>query len=683
MKLKILIILAIALALSPAAYSAAADYFISETLDTSSFLANPQALAVIPGGFVIIDKASPASLLAFILDGQGNLMNETNASSTSVFNLSILGLSRITGIRNYNKTGDQMTFALLDDIGKRITFVNGSNMSNRFSSSFVPSPGNISSAESVVGMCTDTSSFWIALGVSNLIAEYGGGGNNSVYQSLNYSILGTTTVGGLDCSDGRNGGNSELLILDDRNGLVYVTDDNTTLVEFVNLSSLSGRGLNTFPDIALLTNLSVHRPDFYAINNATKVIYHINKRPSSVLNVFEPDVSWDYPNANDVFNTRFSTVDVQINFTIFQPNNTASLFSIADEINCSVLVNDTLNSTLIVKGINNASINRTINITFGEGDVKLSLECLANSTYARRYSDFRLMTVNVFKHIFWMNDNFTVYYDSTDNSFKAILGINQSGISAAFNITIDEPVAIRVIWNNVTKNRSIYIDGQLKASDLFYSWDIPRTNRLYLLSRNDSGQANAILSYVQTSLDSSDSKYLPGSFISSWVSAVKDLADRFGSSRFWQFRATLRRGLSSENPVLRFVNISFDNTLMNFSLEPDVDFLDFSFSSATSSAIPAGQTNTVPSFTIWNIGNVTFDLIVKSLTPFDSCFNTGLFNSSALAFGNISNAINLSENGQAFTSLSPGENASVWLNVSASGCTAKSEFFDIDFSTSP
>ncbi len=195
---------------------------------------------------------------------------------------------------------------------------------------------------------------------------------------------------------------------------------------------------------------------------------------------------------------------------------------------------------------------------------------------------------------------------------------------------------------------------------------------------------------MQTSLDSIGSSYSVGTFTTSWKSNFKNLVDRFSlGSYFYQFKAILRRGLSSEKPVLRFVNISFDDTLMNFSIEPNIDFLDFAFTSGSSSVIPGGQTAGGPIFTIWNIGNRSFALQALSLTPFDSCFTISLFNTSIESGEGIrtslgNQTLNLSTTAQNFTtSLGPGKKASVFMNVTALNCGAYSEFFDIEFITNP
>ena len=676
-----------------------ADYYVKDVIDISAHLTNPQALEWIPGGFIVIDWESAATTNLYVLDSDGNLMNESNLSIAAKINMTRnathLGL-RITGIRVFNNSGTDFTYIVLDDSNKNFTTLNSSSFV-RIDSEFRMSPGAFSSTDNLVGICTNKSDSWIATADRDVITHIGGAGNNSVNQS-EVDIPGTDSTGGIDCFDG----NRSLIILDDTSALVYIISPPSTVLDYVNLSSLSGRGLNTFSDIALATDPSIHRPDFYALNNATKLIYHIMKRPPSVLNVFAPAVSWTYPARNQVFNSRFATQDISFNFTLLQPNSSYSEWTDADEMNCSIFINETYNITTLIQD-NNVSKIYEINVSsFSPGHYRIRLDCMANISYAKAASEFRFINVNTYKHIFWMGDNFTMWYDSDTSEFKAALGFNmtfnnsvatEKEMAAAFNITTDEPVAIRIVWNNATGNRSIYINGELKVSDLHYGWSTDRLDKIYFLSRNDTGQANAVLSYVQTSLDSTGSGYSVGTFITSWKSAFENLVDRFSlSSYFYQFKAVLRRGLSSEKPILRFVNISFDDTLMNFSLGKDMDFLDFSFSSGTSVSIPANQLSTNPSFTIWNIGNKSFSLQAASLTPFDSCFTVPLFNaSSSLTISNFNrtnnndttNTINLSTSPQTIVSLGPGKNANVWLNVTASGCTARSEFFDIEFTTSP
>ena len=668
-----------------------ADYFVKETIDISAHLTNPQTLESIPGGFIVIDWESAATTNLYILDGQGNLMNETNSSIAAKINMTRnathLGL-RITGIRTYNNSGTDFTYIVVDDSNKNFTSLNSSSFV-RIDSKFRHSPGAFSSTDNLVGLCTNKSSIWVAIANRDVVDHFDGGGNNSVNQTGvfgEFTIPGTDSAGGIDCY---NGNNSELIVLDDTSALVYLVRGPNVL-DFINLSSLTGQGLNTFSDIALLTDPNIHRPDFYTINNVSKLIYHIMKRPPSVLNVFAPTITWLYPARNQVFNSRFSTQDISFNFTVLQPNSSASEWTDADVMNCSILINDTYNISTLIQD-NNVSIIYEINVSsFDPGYYKIGLDCLANISYANARSDFRLITLSTYKHVLWMGDNFTLYYDSDALAFKAAMGNSTTELSAAFNITIDEPIAIRIVWNNITGNRSIYIDGVLKASDLSYGWHNDRLDKIYFLSRNDTGQANAVLSYVQTSLDSTGSGYSVGTFLTSWKTSFKNLVDRFTTaSYFYQFKAILRRGLSSEKPVLRFVNISFDDTLMNFTIEPNVNFLDFAFTSRSSSVIPAGQTSGGPIFTIWNIGNKSFSLQALSLTPFDSCFTASLFNSSiesgeGLRTSSGNQSLDLSTTPQNFThSLGPGKRATIFMNVTALNCPVTAEFFDIEFITSP
>ncbi len=683
MKLKILLSIFFVLVLAASALALPADYYIKEVIDISEHLTNPQALEVIPGGFVVIDWESPVTTNLYLLDGQGNLMNETN-SVAAKFNMTRNAThlsTRITGIRVYNNSGTDFTYAVLDDgsSGKNITTLNSSDFTRIDSAFRIPSPGGLQSADNLVGFCTNKTDVWLADTQDDVIIHYGGGGNNSVNQS-DFSIPGTSNTGGIDCF---NFNNSESIILDEIQGIVYHTTKDAVL-DFINVSNLASQGLNTFTDVAFATDPATHRPDFYILNNASKLIYHIMKRPPSVLNVFAPTITFIYPAVNQVFNSRFPSQIIPINFTVTQPNSSRSEWTLADTKNCTAFVNETHNATTIIIANNTADINYSINITFGPGVYKITLDCIANISYAKSASDFRFLSVNTFKHVLWMTDNFSVYYDSDDLAFKAVLG-NGSVMSANHNITTDKPISIRIVWNNVTGNRSIYIDGELKASDLSYEWHNLKSDKIYFLSRNDTGQANAVLSFLQTSGKSQGSKFSPGTFIDSWKTNAKNLIDSFPlASYFYQFRAILRRSLTSERPVLKFVNVTFDDTLMNFTIVPDVNFLDFSFSSGTSDALPVGQTTSVPIFKIVNIGNKSFALQAASLTPFSSCFNVGLFNrSDGLVLGNSSNTINLTTVYKRIGNLAPGETADVWINASASGCTANSEFFDIDFRTSP
>lgn len=672
--------------LSAIALALPADYFIRDTIDISSYTTNPQVLEVIPGGFIVIDWESAATTNLYILDSDGNLMNETDSAIVSKINMTRNAThlsTKITGIRVYNSSSpDGFGYAVLDNSGKNITTLNSSDFTRVYPEFNMPNPGNFGPTDNLAGFCTNTSDFWVITSNRDVITNYGGGGNNSLNLS-EFTIPGTNNAGGIDCFQGNL---SELIILDDTTGIVYHTTKSAVL-DFVNLSSLASQGINTFSDIALLSDPISNRLDFYAINNNSKLIYHIRKRPSSALNVFAPAISWTYPPNGQAFNTRFASLDISFNFTVLQPNSSASEFTDADVMNCSIFINGTYNISTLIQN-NNISINYSINVSSVPlGPYKIRLDCLANNSYAKTGSDFKIISVNTFKHILWIGDNFTLYYDSDVNAFKASLGANQTKLIAPFNIT-KAPVAIRITFDNATGNRSIYINGVLKASDLLYNWNLDRQTKMYLLSRNyTGGQANAVLAYVQTSQDPLTPKFKEGSFITSWITSFKNLVDTITASYFFQFRAVLKRSITSDQPVLRFVNISFDDTLMNFTIVPDVNFLDFSFDSGDSPAVPVGQTSSVAIFKIENIGNKSFDLEVASLTPFSSCFTAGIFNFTDsnydLSLGGTNNTVNLSTTYQRHGNIAPGESKTLWVNVSASGCTANSEFFDIDFRTSP
>lgn len=660
--------------------AASADYFVLETIDISAHLTNPQALEVIPGGFVVIDWESDASTFGYILDGQGRLLNATSSGAISKVNLSAEVGTRITSIRTYTTVNNQINYIILDDTNKTVLLLNASSLSfdNR---TFSPTT-KWGATDSLVGLCTDKSSMWIAVGNRDVINKLAGT-NGTVNQSGEYAIPGTNNAGGFDCF---NGDNQPTIILDDVEGIVYITSNALRVDDFVNLSSLTSQGLNTFSDIALATDPSLHRPDFYAINNFTKLIYHFNKRTPDVLNIFEPEISFTYPANQQSFNSRFPSVLIQFNFSAQQVNNSFSQFDLtADLLNCTLFVNGTANSS-ITNTPSNITLNNSINVTFGEGSFKTDIRCFANNTYARQgVSTFHTISMSTFRHVFWMGDNFTIYYDSSNNAFQVALGINQTELSAPYNLTAGRHVNLRVTWDNETGNRTLYIEGDQVTSDTFYEWSMDRLDKIYLGSRNDTGQVNGIISYLQISNKAEASKFKRGSFLATWTDTLLNIVDKITSSYFFQFKAILKRSLTSEQPTLRFVNISFDDTLMNFTIEPDVSFLDFSFSSGDSDALPAGQTASTPIFTIWNIGNKSFALQALSLTPFDSCFTVGLFNNSdQLTLGNATNPVNLSTTAQDFTaSLGPGKQARVWMNVSASGCTPSSEFFDIEFITNP
>jgi len=662
--------------------AASEDYFVLETIDISAHLTNPQALEVIPGGFVVIDWEG-SSAVAYLLDGQGKLLNETNNTIIARVNLSaeVVG-PRITSIRTYTTVNNQVNYIILDDTNKSVFLLNASSLS--YDNSSFQSTNPWGTTDSLVGLCTDKSSTWVAVRNRDVVNKLAGG-NGTVNQSGEYAIPGTNNAGGFDCFDGDT---QPTIILDDTAGIVYITSNALSVDDFVNISSLTSQGLNTFSDIALATDPLLHRPDFYALNNDTNLIYHFNKRTPDVLNVFQPNITFTFPINQQRFNSRFPSVLIQFNFSAVQGNNSRSEFRPAsDRLNCTLFLNDTANSS-ITNTPNNISINNSINVTLGEGVHKTDIRCLANISRAKQgISKFHTISMSTFRHIFWMGENFTIYYDSDNNAFQVALGINQTELSAPFNITAGRHVNLRVTWDNSTGNRTLYIEGVQVASDTFYGWEIPRLDKIYLGSRNDTGQVNGIISYLQISNRAEASKFERGSFLETWKDTLLNIVDKISSSYFFQFKTILKRSLTSEQPTLRFVNISFDDTLMNFTIVPDVDFLDFAFTSGDSNALPAGQTDSLPIFTIWNIGNKSFDLQAFSLTPFSSCFTVGLFNQSGggnnLLLGETNNTINLSTAAQTIATLGPYKQVDVWLNVSASGCTPSSEFFDIEFITNP
>ena len=688
MKIIILLLIACSMlfAFASITYAATADYFVLETIDISAHLTNPQALEVIPGGFVVIDWESDASTFGYILDGQGKLLNATSSGAISKVNLSteIVG-PRITSIRTYTTANSQVNYIILDESNSTFFLLNASSLS--YDNLTFRANESWAATDSLVGLCTDKTSTWVAVGNRDVINKLGGLNGTTNLTGFQYAIPGTNNAGGFDCFDGDN---KPTIILDDTTGIVYITSNATRVDDSVNLSSLTSQGLNTFSDIALATDPSLHRPDFYALNNNSKLIYHFMKRPPDVLNIFEPDIAFTYPANQQSFNSRFSTVLIQFNFSAEQANNSRSQFDLtADRLNCTLFVNGTANFSM-TNTPSNISINNSINVTFEEGSFKTDIRCLANNTFAKQgISKFHTISMSTFRHVFWMGDNFTIYYNSDNNAFQVALGNSSTELSAPFNLTSGEHVNLRITWDNSTGNRTLYIEGTQVASDLSYEWSMNRLDRIYLGSKNDTGQVNGIISYLQISNKAETSKFVKGSFLTAWKDKFLNIADKISSSYFFQFKVALKRSLTSENPILKFVNITYDDTLMNFTIEPDVDFLDFGFSSGDSSAIPAGQTTGGPIFTIWNTGNKTFALQAFSLTPFNSCFTASLFNSSLesgeglrTSLGNQS--LNLSTTPQDFIPiLGPGKKTSIFMNVTASGCTPSSEFFDIEFITNP
>lgn len=641
------------------------DWMNAGVINISSHLTNPQAIGELPGGFVIIDQ-TPESSIAFKMDGQGKLLNETNTASTAKFNLTSVVSGRITGIRRFNITNNDQTLIVVDNSGKRIVRINATQMKAVTDAEWRLPAGNFSSTDDIVGACTNGSKIWVAVSDRDVIDTFGGL-NSSVNQSEE-PIPGTNTAGALDCISINY--TSGFFILEDQTSMVYITKfkSNQQIADSINLSNLTGEAFNSFADIAVTTPT-----DFYAINNISKVAYHFTKRKN--LASISPNMTLTFPSAGQEFKTKFSRTIVPINFSV------AAAITDADRINCSLYMNNTYNTSLFA--INNISKKTTLNITTGIGDYNARIDCIANRSDALPFTAIRVFRVSTFKTIVWMSDNFSLYYDDNANAFNMDWGkSNQTALIVPYNITTGQPVSIRMTWNNATHNRSLYINGDLKGSDDGYFWKSERIDRIYLGSRNDTGQINGIISYFQTSRAVSASNYNPGSYLGPWTSYYKELKSVLKPGYFWQIKSTLRRSLTSEKPTLISVNVSYDETIFNATIPQN---LDFSFVSASSSSAPSTQSDALATWSFGNSGNLSFALRAFSKTPFDACFNVMLFNESGrLLPGAANNTINLSTAPRNITKiLSPGKNISIWVNVTATNCGSSSEFFDIDFDTFP
>src|SRR3990167_7178614 len=128
MKRIILMALIMTLAMTLAVSAATQDYIIISSINISQHLANPQAFENIPGGFIIIDWQGSSSV-AYLMDGQANLLNFSNSATQAKYNLTANFSAKITSIRSFNTTGNITAFVLSDDTAKRLTLANASDMS--------------------------------------------------------------------------------------------------------------------------------------------------------------------------------------------------------------------------------------------------------------------------------------------------------------------------------------------------------------------------------------------------------------------------------------------------------------------------------------------------------------------------------------------------------------------------
>lgn len=657
------------------------DFVVIGQINMSPHTQNPQAFEALPGGFIIIDWEGNSSM-AYVLDGQGRMLNETTLNSSRI-NLSSIS-PRIEGIRLFegNSSLDaNKTLLALDDNpnDKRIIRINLTNLTRYDALWKGMSPGNFSLDDDLSGMCTNHSNIYVALKNRDVINTLGGT-NSSVNQTGEFSIPETNNAGALDCFGANLSG---MYILDDTTGVVIITkkEDFLKQREAINISNLTGIGDNKFTDISVISQF-----DFWVLSNFTRTAYHIVQRNN--LEVSQPNFTLSYPNNDETFRTRFPKVNIVFNISIFQGN--LSIFTPADRINCSLYINGTFNMSTFAT--NNESINTSMNLSsVYVGDYIAQVRCKANTSgAAEKASGIKYFHVRTYKTLFWAQDNFTLYHNSDTSSLELVMGNDSSVLQAPYNITIDKPVAIRIKFNNATRNRSIFIDGIYVASDSKYNFKGEKPSRLYLGSNNLTGQINGVLSYFQTSNKEMNGTFRKGDYIASWTDFAKDLREKFNPSYFFQYKVTLRRSITSENPMLRGINVTTDETLINESFNLGTGFMDFKFASATSSATPAGQTDSLASFTITNIGNASYALQAFSLTPFDGCFKVGIFNISTggntnLKLGGNNNTINLSITPQTIMgALGPGSNTSIWINATATSCSSSAEGgFDIKFTTSP
>src|SRR3990167_6565567 len=656
MKKIILMSLMMALAMSFMAAAVTSDYYVAEKINISSHLTNPQAFEALPGGYVIIDWVG-ASSIAYKLDGQGILFNTTNSSKPTFWNLTLNYTSqKIEGVRNFNTTSGSTMLLLMGE--KNISLGNLTEFGRNLEW-YAPSPESFSTDDDLSGICTNGSAIWVAI-KNRARIEFLNGTNSSVnhtgVNNIEIPTPHTSRAGAIDCS----GNFSEIHIMDDMTGELFITNRENQSRDIINLTNLTGMpGNDKLTDISVISTF-----DFWVISNFTKTAYHILQRKN--LETINPNITFTYPGRQLTINSVSHHVEVPFNFSVAVSNESFSSSII--RINCSVFINQTYNTYTF--SINNISANTTLNISFPPGTYLAQIACTDNLTSTKDiYSGFNLFKVGTYKTLFWMNDTQALYYNSNSAAFELKWGNDTAILSAPYNITADVPVNIKVTWDNTTRNRTIFIDGIYAASDLRYNIKhTERQSRIYFGSNNQSGQINGVISYFQTTNRASVPTFRKGEYKSSWTSGVKDLSS-FRAGYFFQFRAILRRSLTSERPVLKFVNMSFDNTIFNYSQVSSN--LDFKFASATSSAWPDLQTDTKPFYTFWNTGNVSFSLQFYSLTPFDGCFNAAFFNiSNNTRPGVVGNTLNLSTNPKNFTTdLGPGKNISVWLNVTATDCS--------------
>ena len=669
MKKAIIVIMMILMAAT--AMAVTEDYTATLISNLSSHLTNPQALEEIPGGFVIVDIEG-SQTFGYKMGTDGQLINATSSSARVRWNMTTNVSTKIIGIRSFNQTNGESTMIVIDKTGNRLLRINASDFQRHGATEwFAPSPGNFSSSDDVTGICTNASHIWVAK-KSGLVSTLNGtNSSTNLSGPQEFSALGTTSVGSMDCI-----GNSSFAYLDDENAIVRISNRglSQSVYELINLSSLTGIAINSFSDIAF-NDIG----NFYVISNSTKSIYRITRK--SGLERFVPGITFTYPYSRQAIG---SYVDRQIIPFNMSAENTSS-FKSADIMNCSVYINGTLNISRT--SINNISQNTTINISMLPGTYEAQVKCRANSSYSTTATSGKnIFTVKQYRTLFFGNENFSIFYNDDINAIQAKIGYNDTKLTAYHNITENQHVNLRVDFNNATGNRTIWINGQFSASDNGYHYDNERERKLYIGSANETGQAIAKISYLQISTKVEDHHFYNGNWLSSWSSSFREFEGEPGTSYFFQLRTILRRTISTDQPYLSFMNVSTDNTLINESLATGYKSIAFKFASASSSATPAGQEASVPIKVICNRGNSTMEIAAFSRTEFSSCFNVRLYNQSnaGLGPGIINNTLNLSTELKTFNrALLPGVCSNVWINVTATSCPKTAVFFDLEFTTEP
>ena len=663
---KIIFILMLAI-MSAAAFAVTDDYAWSLVIDASAYTRSPTALESLPGGFIIVDSEG-SSAVAYKYDAAGILLNQSGGSSR--FNLTQNISSKVNGLRVFNRTGNDISLLLIN--GTKIIRLNDSNMNIQVPEEWMlPSNGTFSTTDVLSGVCTNGSNVWVAIQNRDVVGMWDKNGTNTsvngVFAPMEYAIPGTDNADAFDCLDGNSTGT---FFLERQKVIITKIGKNLEVLDTINITQLTGA--EEFSDIA-----AVGIDSFYAVSNSTKSVYWIRRK--SGIDRLTPSIRFTYPANEQVFSSAVALQRIQLNFSVSQTDAAS-----ADLINCSMKINQTINVS--ANAVSNISINVSVNISFAPGTYRAQIDCLANSSYAKRMaSGPKDFTIKQYRTIVWINDNLSIYYNDNINAFQTAWGYNNTILTAFHNLTGNH-IKLRLTWDNITGNRTIFIDGVNTASDNFTRIKGNRPEKLFIGSANGTGQANALISYMQISNNVETENFDKGSWISPFTAKFRAFEEgEIGITRYLQIKTSLKRSTTAGRPILKFTNISADQTLFNESMIAGISNLDFSFASPTSSALPAGHAAGEATLKVGNIGNSTFELRAASRTPFSSCFNMMLFNESDfMTAGSKNNTINLSTTPRTLVaSLGPGKQANIWINVTATACSRSAEFPEIEFSTLP